>query len=138
MAGSLILELLDLFTFFIRELITSDNPTERFIGYLLLLLGFIGLIVVVNLVITFLQDLGYSIKTGDKNTGLITAESTAKSNAAMKIWLGITEVSQTTADAFIEDPVNTLGEAAGTALGEGRFEDALVLSQLTGQIPQQS
>lgn len=42
------------------------------------------------------------------------------------------------ADAFIEDPVNTLGEAAGTALGEGRFEDALVLSQLTGQIPQQS
>ena len=59
MAGSLILELLDLFTFFIRELITSDNPTERFIGYLLLLLGFIGLIVVVNLVITFLQDLGY-------------------------------------------------------------------------------
>ena len=40
------------------------------------------------------------------------------------------------AGAFVDDPVNTLGEAAGTALGEGRFEDALVLSQLTGQIPQ--
>ena len=54
-------------------------------------------------VMSVLQDLGYSIKTADKNTGLITAESTAKSNAAMKIWLGITEVSQTTADAFIEE-----------------------------------
>ena len=40
-------------------------------------------------VMSVLQDLGYSIKTGDKNTGLITAESTAKSNMAMKIWLGI-------------------------------------------------
>ena len=36
-------------------------------------------------------------------TGLITAESTAKSNAAMKFWLGIAEVTQTTADAFIEE-----------------------------------
>ena len=54
-------------------------------------------------VISVLQDLGYSIKTCDKDTGLITAESTAKSNMAMKIWLGITEVSQTTADAFIEE-----------------------------------
>lgn len=40
------------------------------------------------------------------------------------------------AGAFVDDPVNTLGEAAGTALSEGRFEDALVLSQLTGQMPQ--
>lgn len=54
-------------------------------------------------VLSVLQDLGYSIKTADKNTGLITAESTAKSNAAMKFWLGIAEVSQTTADAFIEE-----------------------------------
>ena len=59
--------------------------------------------IVLPSVMSVLQDLGYSIKTGDKNTGLITAESTAKSNAAMKIWLGITEVSQTTADAFIEE-----------------------------------
>ncbi len=34
---------------------------------------------------------------------LTTPKGTAKSNAAMKIWLGITEVSQTTADAFIEE-----------------------------------
>ena len=54
-------------------------------------------------VMSVLQDLGYSIKVADINTGLITAESTAKSNLAMKVWLGIAEVSQTTADAFIEE-----------------------------------
>lgn len=54
-------------------------------------------------VMSVLQDLGYSIKTADIRTGLITAESTAKSNAAMKFWLGIAEVTQTTADAFIEE-----------------------------------
>lgn len=54
-------------------------------------------------VMSVLQDLGYAIKSADINTGLITAESTAKSNAAMKFWLGIAEVSQTTADSFIEE-----------------------------------
>ena len=54
-------------------------------------------------VMSVLQDLGYAIKTADKETGLITAESTAKSNVAMKIWLGVTEVTQTTADVFIEE-----------------------------------
>lgn len=54
-------------------------------------------------VMSVLQDLGYSIKTADINTGLITAESTAKSNLAMKVWLGVAEVTQTTADAFIEE-----------------------------------
>ena len=54
-------------------------------------------------VMSVLQDLGYSIKVADINTGLITAMSTAKSNAAMKFWLGIAEVSQTNADSFIEE-----------------------------------
>mgnify|MGYP006082184349 FL=1 len=54
-------------------------------------------------VISVLLDLGYAIKAADINTGLITAESTAKSNAAMKFWLGIAEVSQTNADSFIEE-----------------------------------
>ena len=54
-------------------------------------------------VMSVLQDLGYSIKVADINTGLITAVSTAKSNAAMKFWLGIAEVSQTNADSFIEE-----------------------------------
>jgi len=54
-------------------------------------------------VMSVLQDLGYSIKSADINTGLITAASTAKSNLAMKIWLGIAEVTQTNADVFIEE-----------------------------------
>lgn len=54
-------------------------------------------------VISVLLDLGYAIKAADINTGLITAVSTAKSNAAMKFWLGIAEVSQTNADSFIEE-----------------------------------
>ena len=54
-------------------------------------------------VISVLLDLGYAIKAADINTGLITAESTAKSSAAMKFWLGIAEVSQTNADSFIEE-----------------------------------
>ena len=59
--------------------------------------------VVFTSVMSVLQDLGYSIKVADINTGLITAMSTAKSNAAMKFWLGIAEVSQTNADSFIEE-----------------------------------
>ena len=54
-------------------------------------------------VMSVLLDLGYAIKIADINTGLITAESTAKSNEAMKFWLGIAEVSQTNADSFIEE-----------------------------------
>ena len=54
-------------------------------------------------VMSVLQDLGYSIKAADIVTGLITAESTAKSNQAMKIWLGITQVTQTNVNVFIEE-----------------------------------
>ena len=49
------------------------------------------------------QDLGYTIKSANKDTGLITAESAAKSDAASKFWLGISDVSQTSATAFIEE-----------------------------------
>ena len=54
-------------------------------------------------VMSVLQDLGYSINSADMATGLITAESTAASDNAMKFWLGITKVSQTKANAFIEE-----------------------------------
>ena len=54
-------------------------------------------------VMSVFQDLGYSINSADMATGLITAESTAASDKAMKFWLGIAEVTQTTADAFIEE-----------------------------------
>ena len=53
-------------------------------------------------VLSVFQDLGYIVKSADKDTGLITAESAAKSDAASKFWLGISNVSQTSATAFIE------------------------------------
>ena len=53
-------------------------------------------------VISVFQDLGYQLKSSDKETGLITAEGAATSDSASKNWLGITKVSQTSATAFIE------------------------------------
>ena len=54
-------------------------------------------------VMSVFQDLGYSINSADINTGLITAESIAESNKALKFWLNISKVSQTKANAFIEE-----------------------------------
>lgn len=54
-------------------------------------------------VLSVFQDLGYTVKSADKNTGLITAESPAKSDAASKFWLGVSKVSQTSATAFVEE-----------------------------------
>lgn len=62
-----------------------------------------GTDVVFPSVISVFQDLGYIIKSADKETGLITAEGTAKSDQASKFWLGVAKVSQTSATAFIED-----------------------------------
>ncbi len=53
-------------------------------------------------VMSVFQDLGYSINSADIDTGLITAESAAESDKMKKFWLGITKVSQTKANAFIE------------------------------------
>lgn len=53
-------------------------------------------------VISVFQDLGYTIKNADKETGLISAESTAKSDASYRILLGVSKVTQTSATAFIE------------------------------------
>jgi hypothetical protein len=54
-------------------------------------------------VMSVFQDLGYTIKSADKDTGLITAESAATSDAASKFWLGVSKVAQTCATAFIEE-----------------------------------
>ena len=54
-------------------------------------------------VLSVFQDLGYTVKNADKDTGLITADSAAKSDMASKFWLGISNVSQTHATAFIEE-----------------------------------
>ena len=53
-------------------------------------------------VMSVFQDLGYTIKSADKDTGLITAESAATSDAALKFW-GVSKVTQTSATAFIEE-----------------------------------
>ncbi len=54
-------------------------------------------------VISVFQDLGYTIKNADKETGIIMAESAAKSDSASRIWLGVSSVSQTSATAFVEE-----------------------------------
>ena len=54
-------------------------------------------------VISVFQDLGYTVASADKDTGLITAYSASSSDAASKFWLGITDVSQTKATAFVEE-----------------------------------
>lgn len=54
-------------------------------------------------VMSVFQDLGYTVKSADKDTGLITAESAAMSNPASKFWGGVSTVTQTSATAFIEE-----------------------------------
>jgi len=58
--------------------------------------------IVFTSVISVFQDLGYMVASASKETGLITAESATNSNAASKFWLGVTDVSQTKATAFVE------------------------------------
>lgn len=58
--------------------------------------------VVFTSVVSVFQDLGYTIKSADKETGFIMAESAASSDTASKILLGVSNVSQTSATAFIE------------------------------------
>lgn len=53
-------------------------------------------------VISVFQDIGYTISNADMQTGLISAESAADSDFASKFWLGVTNVSQTKATAFVE------------------------------------
>lgn len=53
-------------------------------------------------VISVFQDIGYTISNADIQTGLISAESASDSDFASKFWLGVTNVSQTKATAFVE------------------------------------
>lgn len=57
-------------------------------------------------VMSVFQDLGYTVKSADKSTGFITAESAAKSDSASKFLLGISNVTQTSATAFVEEIAN--------------------------------
>lgn len=53
-------------------------------------------------VVSVFQDLGYTIKNADKDTGIIMAESAAQSDSTSRIF-GISSVSQTSATAFVEE-----------------------------------
>jgi len=77
-------------------------------------------------VMSVFQDLGYIVKTADKDTGLITAEGAAQSDAAMKFWLGVTKVSQTSATAYVE----TIGKTTKVRLN---FVTSAQKSSLYGQ-----
>ena len=87
-------------------------------------------------VMSVFQDLGYSINSADINTGLITAESTADSNKMKKFWLGISEVSQTKVNAFIEEigsetkvRINFVGTKKESSwYGQDDREDTQILS----------
>jgi len=57
--------------------------------------------VVFRSIISVLQDLGYAIKNADIHTGLISAESAARSDSISKLF-GVNKVSQTMVTAFIE------------------------------------
>lgn len=52
-------------------------------------------------VISVFQDIGYTISNADIQTGLISAESSSKSDFASKLF-GVTSVRQTKATAFVE------------------------------------
>jgi len=53
-------------------------------------------------VMSLFQDLGYTITNADKETGLISAESTSESNKLFKIFFGRTRVKQTKATGYVE------------------------------------
>ena len=54
-------------------------------------------------VVSVFQDLGYTINSANLNTGFISAESAATSSFSSRVVLGVSEVSQTKATAFIEE-----------------------------------
>ena len=58
--------------------------------------------IVFTSVVSVFQDLGYTITNADIDTGLISAESSTSSSAAMRLLIGVSSTTQTRATAFIE------------------------------------
>ena len=55
-------------------------------------------------VVSVFQDLGYIIKSADKDTGFITAQSAAEQSSLFKkIMIGVSSSSKTNATAFVEE-----------------------------------
>ena len=58
--------------------------------------------IIFNSVVSVFQDLGYIIRSADRHTGLVSAESPARNNAFAALLAGLTSVQQTNVTAFIE------------------------------------
>lgn len=58
--------------------------------------------IVFRSVVSVFQDLGYIIQNADIDTGLISAESSAKSDPWMAAFTGSNRIDQTKATAFVE------------------------------------
>jgi len=54
-------------------------------------------------VISVFQDLGYTIKSADNDTGLINAESTTQQDTNWQLFAGVIVMEQTVATAFVEE-----------------------------------
>lgn len=54
-------------------------------------------------VISVFQDLGYTIKSADNDTGLINAESTTQQDPNWRLFAGVILMEQTVATAFVEE-----------------------------------
>lgn len=58
--------------------------------------------IVFSSVVSVLLDLGYTISNTDKSTGIIVAQSAAESSLGAKLLHGISDVTHTRANAFVE------------------------------------
>lgn len=58
--------------------------------------------VVFRSIVSVLQDLGYAIKNADIQTGLISAESAARSDSISRLF-GVSTITQTMVTAFVEE-----------------------------------
>lgn len=87
-------------------------------------------------VLSVFQDLGYIVKTADKDTGFITAESPIGGGSSYNIFLGLTKTTaQTAATAFIEQigkyskvRINlVVKKASSSAYGQNSANDTPIL-----------
>jgi len=58
--------------------------------------------VVFRSVVSVFQDIGYTITSADIETGFISAEGSASTDASLQFLFGIAQISQTRATAFVE------------------------------------
>ena len=92
-------------------------------------------------VVSVFQDLGYTIKSADLDTGLIQAESATSSDALSRILFGVSRMSSTAATAFVEriGPMTTVRlnfvatEESSSYYGQGDRDDTPILNAQTYQ-----